>query len=45
MDPIVRMESITKRFGALTANEGIDFTLNQGRRMRWWAKTAQAKQR
>lgn len=30
MDPIVRMESITKRFGALTANEGIDFTLNQG---------------
>lgn len=30
MDPTVRMESITKRFGALTANEGIDFTLNQG---------------
>ena len=30
MAPVVRMESITKRFGALVANDRIDFSLEAG---------------
>ena len=45
MAPLVRMESITKRFGALVANDRIDFSLESGETHALVGETERAKRR
>jgi ABC-type uncharacterized transport system ATPase subunit len=43
--PVLRLQGITKRFGALTANDGISLQLGAARCWPCWAKTAPARAR
>ncbi len=41
----IEMKGITKTFGSVVANRGVDLDLRQGRSWRCWGRTARARPR
>ena len=42
--PLIRMENIAKRFGVVTALDGVDFQMNSEKLLRSWGITVQVNQ-
>jgi ABC-type uncharacterized transport system ATPase subunit len=42
---VLHLDGITKRFGALTANDGVTLELKEGEILALWARTGRARRR